>query len=245
MDSPKPKNEKLMFSPATTMRAPEVIYDQIYQKIISGELRPGDRLPAERVLAEQFRRSRPSVREALRMLQQNGLIRIEPGRVGGPVVQGVSMESVETPLKKIVESGAISIQELVDYRFVNDVGCARLAAAYHTAEDAEELRAAMAVYARVIDDFPLFKENDANVHRILAKATHNSLIITISHVLIDAVENAFWDAAEIMDRDEIIAINQKAYTLHQKVVEAVLVRDPDLAEKYMRDINDVYTEAVL
>lgn len=245
MNSPKPKKEKLLFSPATTLRAPEVIYDQIYQKIISGELRPGDHLPAERVLAEQFCRSRPSIREALRMLQQNGLIRIEPGRDGGPIVQGISMDSVETPLKKIVESGALSIQELVDYRFVNDVGCARLAAEYYTEQDAEELRAAMSVYVNAIEDFSLFKEIDAEVHFILARSTHNSLIIAINNVLINAVENAFWNAAESMERDQIIAINQKAYTLHQSVVDAVLARDPDLAEKYMREINNVYTKAVL
>lgn len=245
MNSPKPKKEKTLFSPATTLRAPEVIYDQIYQKIISGELRPGDRLPAERVLAEQFCRSRPSVREALRMLQQNGLIRIEPGRVGGPIVQGISMDSVETPLKKIVESGALSVQELVDYRFVNDIGCARLAAEYYAEQDAEELRDAMEIYATAIEDFPLFKEIDGKVHSILARATHNSLIIAINHVLIDTVENAFWNAAETMEQSQIIAINQEAYILHQKVVDAVLARDPDLAEKYMRDINDVYTKAVL
>ena len=64
------QNPNSLFQPATTKRASEVIYDQIYQKIASGALRPGDSLPSERELAEQFHRSRPSVREALRMLQQ-------------------------------------------------------------------------------------------------------------------------------------------------------------------------------
>ena len=68
------------------MRASEVIYDQIYLKIASGDLRPGDTLPSERELAEQFHRSRPSVREALRMLQQDGLLKISLGSAGGAVV---------------------------------------------------------------------------------------------------------------------------------------------------------------
>ena len=71
------------------MRASEVIYDQIYLKIASGDLRPGDTLPSERELAEQFHRSRPSVREALRMLQQDGLLKISFGSAGGAVVQSI------------------------------------------------------------------------------------------------------------------------------------------------------------
>ena len=62
-------SSKALFTPAKTQRASEAIYNQIYPKIISGELRTGDRLPPERELAEMFQRSRPVVREALRMLQ--------------------------------------------------------------------------------------------------------------------------------------------------------------------------------
>ena len=75
-------SSKALFTPAKTQRASEAIYNQIYPKIISGELRPGDRLPPERELAEMFQRSRPVVREALRMLQQEGLIETA---VGTPV----------------------------------------------------------------------------------------------------------------------------------------------------------------
>ena len=71
-------SSKALFTPAKTQRASEAIYNQIYPKIISGELRPGDRLPPERELAEMFQRSRAVVREALRMLQQEGLIGISP-----------------------------------------------------------------------------------------------------------------------------------------------------------------------
>ena len=92
-------SSKALFTPAKTQRASEAIYNQIYPKIISGELRPGDRLPPERELAEMFQRSRPVVREALRMLQQEGLIETAVGSSGGAVIRGVSLKSVEEPLK--------------------------------------------------------------------------------------------------------------------------------------------------
>ena len=82
-------SSKALFTPAKTQRASEAIYNQIYPKIISGELRPGDRLPPERELAEMFQRSRPVVREALRMLQQEGLIETAVGSSGGAVLAAV------------------------------------------------------------------------------------------------------------------------------------------------------------
>ena len=85
-------SSKALFTPAKTQRASEAIYNQIYPKIISGELRPGDRLPPERELAEMFQRSRPVVREALRMLQQEGLIGTAVGSSGGAVIRGVSLK---------------------------------------------------------------------------------------------------------------------------------------------------------
>lgn len=128
-------SDKTAFAPAKTKRACEVIYDQIYDKIVRGELEAGDRLPPERVLAEQFQRSRPSVREALRMLQQNGLIRIDIGSAGGSIVQGFSVAGLEKNLKDLIDSGVFSLQELKDYRIINDMGCARLAARNRTARD--------------------------------------------------------------------------------------------------------------
>ena len=101
-------SSKALFTPAKTQRASEAIYNQIYPKIISGELRPGDRLPPERELAEMFQRSRPVVREALRMLQQEGLIETAVGSSGGAVIRGVSLKSVEEPLKNLVAMGAIN-----------------------------------------------------------------------------------------------------------------------------------------
>ena len=100
---------KQAFFPAETQRAPEVIYDQIYQQIASGQLKPGDRLPSERVLAEQFQRSRHVIREALRMLQQDGLITVEVGSAGGSIVQQVSADLLGTPLKHYLADGGLSL----------------------------------------------------------------------------------------------------------------------------------------
>ena len=67
-----------------------------------------------------FQRSRPVVREALRMLQQDGLLETSVGSAGGAVIRGISLKSVEEPLKNLVAMGAINLEELLEYRHIND-----------------------------------------------------------------------------------------------------------------------------
>ena len=168
-------SSKALFTPAKTQRASEAIYNQIYPKIISGELRPGDRLPPERELAEMFQRSRPVVREALRMLQQEGLIETAVGSSGGAVIRGVSLKSVEEPLKNLVAMGAINLDELLEYRHINDRSCARLAAIHHTEEDAEALRQTLEGAKANLDSLFSFQEYDVAFHSALAKGSHKTL----------------------------------------------------------------------
>ena len=175
-------SSRALFKPAKTQRASEAIYNQIYPKIVSGELQPGDRLPPERELAEMFQRSRPVVREALRMLQQDGLLDISLGSAGGAVVRGVSLKSVEEPLENLVAMGAINLDELLEYRHINDRGCARLAAIHHTEEDAAALRKTLEG-AKASLDIPFsFQEYDIAFHTALAAASHNTLAIMINEL---------------------------------------------------------------
>ena len=98
-------SSKALFTPAKTQRASEAIYNQIYPKIISGELRPGDRLPPERELAEMFQRSRPVVREALRMLQQEGLIETAVRSSGGAVMRRMRRRAPASSTRSMALSG--------------------------------------------------------------------------------------------------------------------------------------------
>ena len=75
------------FQPAATKRASEIIYEQVREMIVKGKLKPGDRLPNERAMMEMFQRSRPTVREALRMLERSGYIRTSAGSNGAVVTE--------------------------------------------------------------------------------------------------------------------------------------------------------------
>lgn len=130
-----------------------------------------------------FQRSRPVVREALRMLQQEGLIETAVGSSGGAVIRGVSLKSVEEPLKNLVAMGAINLDELLEYRHINDRSCARLAAIHHTEEDAEALRQTLEGAKANLDSLFSFQEYDVAFHSALAKASHNTLASLINDVI--------------------------------------------------------------
>ncbi len=238
-------NNTVSFSPATTKRASEVIYEQIYQKIVSGELKAGDRLPAERELSEQFHRSRPSIREALRMLQQDGLIRISVGTNGGAVVRGITLESAEMPLRKLIDAGTISLQELADFRILNDRNCAELALRYRTAEDLVQLREIMERYRIAILDSEATHAADIEFHYALARASHNQLCILICEVVTTLCTSLFWNvAASDLDAEAVKKVNEQAYASHLDILHALELRDLDGMIQACNTATDLFYNAV-
>ena len=233
------------FAPAETHRASEVIYNQIYQKIVDGELRNGDRLPPERELAEQFCRSRPSVREALRMLQQDGLIEIIVGSAGGPVVRGLSLRSVESPLKKLVQTNAINMQELVEYRHINDRGCARLAAKHRTEKDIADIEKALAGAKASIDNPLSFHEHDIAFHGALARASHNNLAILINDVIVGLNTKVLRDAIRDYNAEQHRIINQAIYNAHLEILQAVIAGDPIVADRSVDTMVNIFQNIVV
>ena len=118
---------QIPWQPVKTRRASEEIYLQLREFILSGQLKPGDRLPSERAMMAQLNRSRPTIREALRMLEQGGYIASTHGAPGA-VVQEPSLHGVEEPLAEMIQLNQISLQELGEYRLNNDSTIAMWAA---------------------------------------------------------------------------------------------------------------------
>ena len=233
-----------LFTPAKTQRASEAIYNQIYPMIVSGELKPGDRLPPERELAEMFQRSRPVVREALRMLQQDGLLVTSVGSTGGAVIRGISLKSVEDPLKNLVAMGAINLEELLEYRHINDRGCARLAAIHHTEEDAEALRETLEGALANVDSLFSFQEYDVAFHSALAKASHNTLASMINDVIVRLNTDAFVETVRAYTPARLREINMRIYQTHYAIMEAVLAHDPEGADHAVTAMVQLFQDIV-
>ena len=171
-----------VFAPAETQLACEVIYEQIKEKILSGELKPGDKLPSERAMMELLHRSRPSVREALRMLERGGFIRIVPGSRGALILEP-NTDGVEQSLSNLMRSKMISIKEMSDYRRVNDVMVSEWAAKRRTDEDIAAITQLVKKSEQVMGDYRSFIALDPEFHYLIALAAKNEVACIMTQVL--------------------------------------------------------------
>ncbi len=219
-----------------TLRAPtshELVVDQIRRAIGTGRYLPGERLPAERELASQLGVSRTTVREALRVLQDDGLIEIRRGRGGGPIV--VQPDVLAEDARARVRERLDEIERIIDYRIAVESACARLAATRRTDADLDALREAlfrMAAFVEIAgyaesDTMPpsRFFAADSEFHRLIARATGNDM-------LLDSVEDG--RAAMFLPVGAIFTkLHPSANEHHDEIFDAILQQDAVRAERAM------------
>lgn len=156
---------------------PELIIEQIKKLILDRELEPGDRLPAERELAQQFGVSRPSIREAIRALTALGLVDARTG--DGTYVNTTLRESVLEPLSWAVLLSRGITRDLAEARKIIEPGIAALAAQRATASDKENLLETINSMRESIGTPPVVAEADLEFHMALAKAARNQILLGI------------------------------------------------------------------
>lgn len=165
------------FSPAKPVRASEQVVAQIEGFIMSGTLEPGQHLPSERALMEQFEVSRSTVREALRVLESNGYIKIRGGDRRGPEVLPFSTSALNTQLTRMIHLDGVSFDELAQFRVMTETYSCQLAALNRTDEQLAEMTAAVeAMRAAVDKGAASFGAADVEYHRLIAKASGNRFI---------------------------------------------------------------------
>ncbi|MBR5571700.1 MAG: FadR family transcriptional regulator [Oscillospiraceae bacterium] len=175
-------SEKNSNGNTTGKRAAEEIYEVLRQRILSGELTPGDRLPSERALMVELQRSRPTIREALRRLEQGGYITTAQGTSGAVVCQP-SIQAAEEPLQDMIRLGGVTVAEVSEYRQNNDSIIAAWAAKRARAEDVSALEDCIAQQEQALEDFVRFVELDVRFHSALAHASGNQVAVIVTEVL--------------------------------------------------------------
>ncbi len=180
------------FRPIKTPRAFEEIADQIRLELSNRRLRPGDRLPAERALAEQFGVSRNTLREALRSLENSGLLRLQKGASGGAFVRESTGEAVITAMRDMFHLGAIQPGDLTEARVLIESIAVRVACERATAEDIEALKVNIASAERAAREKTDFYDQAAihlDFHRIIARATKNPVMVIVMEALLDVMQH--------------------------------------------------------
>lgn len=174
-------------TPVQTRRAFEEVALQIRSQLTKGELRPGDRLPAERDLAEQFGLSRNTVREALRTLEISGVLEFRKGTTGGAFVREGQGDGVVTSIADLYRLGTLGHEHLTEARMVVALATTRATCERGSQMDLDALvnnvRAAeTAVKAGNIGERVLI---NLEFFRILANASRNPLLIILTDAMIE------------------------------------------------------------
>ncbi|MDE3101438.1 MAG: FadR family transcriptional regulator [Chloroflexota bacterium] len=217
-----------MFTPVSRSRASGEIVSQIEHAIFDGALRPGDRLESERELAEQFAVSRITVRDALRVLEARGLIRVKVGASGGAFVAETNLDQVAESISTMVRLRRMTLSELAEARTIVESAAAERAAVRaddlavaRLGEMVEEMR-------HVVHDERPHTEASMDFHVAVAEASANELLSATVRAYRDLLMQTLHDMRDVRSA----RVTQK---WHEDIMEAIRAHDADAARDLMRD----------
>jgi GntR family transcriptional regulator, transcriptional repressor for pyruvate dehydrogenase complex len=218
MIAPKSKKTKAKASPFSSVRctrAHEQIVDQLQQAILGGELAPGTRLPSERALMEEFQVSRPTIREALRVAENMGLISVRPGDRGGSKVLCTPSIGIWRVLESLLQTGCMSALELVEMSIVLNSSAAALA----STQPKSRLAGLRKALANIVcpTDFHAYAEEDANFHEALIVASGNRLFHIVFQALNDSIRTLIENSVRSSQEWDCEGSRQR----HANVVDAI------------------------
>lgn len=224
---------RIQFQPAVTKRASEIIVDQIREKILLQELKPGDRLPSEKQMMEMFQRSRPTVREALRMLERSGYIRTIAGSSGAVVLEP-NNHSVQKSIQEAIQISQIDLRELSEYRSISEAATAIWACQRRTQEDLENLRNCLDRMDGSHLDPVTFMALDAEFHNLIATASKNTLSILIDQSLRNIIQNFIQTKLATMTEEDQTKMLERGIEKHAQIYRAIELRDEKMAQETMK-----------
>ncbi len=217
----------LPIKPLKYRRVSEEVADQLREAIFSGKLKPGDRLPPERDLAEQFGVSRLVLREALRSLEQMGLLVVKRGYGGGTFVSQVDKAAVSQSLSAMIRLGETSVDDLTEARLIYEPEIARLAAERATEIDLAKIKTLLDEQRTTLSRQSFGQPTNLSFHRAIAEATRNPVLI----ILVDAVMDPVREAVQHLKFPR--GANKKILAAHERIHRAIKQHKPELAYKVM------------
>ncbi|MGQ9600684.1 MAG: FadR/GntR family transcriptional regulator [Anaerolineae bacterium] len=216
-----------VFEPISPQRVSDSAVEQIRRLIEEGELQPGDRLPGERDLIRSLGVSRPSVREALRVLEGMGLIQVNPG-VGTFVSPLAALSPTARRWDSWLKENPNEVWQLLEVAEVLDPQAAALAATRGTEEEVNAILASVehmekAIEANEIDGII---EADIDFHDAIARASHNKFLVELNENLNVTMETRRGGLS-------VPKLARESLRTHRAVANAIQARDPHAARQAM------------
>ena len=209
-------------------RISDAITHQIRTAILSRRLKPGDRLPNERELAERFGVSRVTVRDALRTLEASGLLEIRVGASGGPFVTAPSTRFLSEGITHMLVLSDVDPDEIAEARLILELGTVALAVDRATEGDIDELRRLCAAGAEALAAGQYDTQLSRDFHAALAVAAHNRAIEMVTATFAGPLS-----MHAVREREPASLSHERTVAEHLELVAAIAARDRDRAREVM------------
>lgn len=222
-------------------KAADVLAESLREKILSGQFDDGDDLPSERELVEQVGLSRATVREALRILEGEGLIATRIGRNGGSAVLRPSAAAIERSVAIFIRGQRMRLDAVLEARVAIEPSSARFAAQHRTEDDLGLMEACHAALdsASRGGDLKGYVRANLDWHVAVVRASHNELLIAF----ISAVSGSVYKATDLDGINPLETRNAVIHA-HRRVMDAIRARDGQAAERRMTRHVGAYVDHV-
>lgn len=205
---------------------------RIRELIDAGEMRPGGKLPPERRLAEEFGLSRSSVREAIRLLSEQGVL--EARRGSGTYISSPDVSGLEVRMAEAMSKQRERLWHIFEFRRMLEPRLARAAAELADAELVSKLEHFVASQEQALADGKSGSDEDLAFHRAVAEATGNPVAMEALEALGSFIAESRSEVLLTPDR------SQNSPDSHRKVLDAIRLGDGDAAEQEMeRHLREV------
>ena len=221
-------------APITRQKLSDQVFDRLWEMIVSGDLKPGDVIPSERILMEKFAVGRPAVREALQALANKGVITISHGERSrvNDFSANIVLNQVDDIAKLLLSTESSNLEHLKQVRKILEAGSVRVAATNCTDDDIRLLRELVDTQKGQTKDTKGFIETDIAFHTAIAKATRNPLLQAVTHAMLTWLFEYYKPLLHWSGRENTTLLE------HKKLVDYLATRDADSASALMREHLD-------
>ena len=220
----------VLLRPIKPKRLSDQIFEQLRDSIYRGQLKPGEKLPPERKLADAFNVSRPSLRAAMDKLTHIGLIEQRQGQ--GTFVRSLQSRYEQNPLRKVMEGEEVSLVDLLEVRLGLEVQSVAMAATRATDKDISAMEMCVQDMLSRVDEGEVGSEEDVAFHMAIAYATKNSAQIYLMRNFYELLFHAINESRfYLSEAGNLSRMGQQ----HSEILQCIKGRDPETAQEKMKD----------
>ena len=224
---------------------PEQIADELRAMIVSGQLQEGESLGREPDLVERFGVSRPSLREALRILEAEGLITVVRGVLGGVVAHQPDERQTARTAALVLQARNVTLGDVHQARSMIEPAAVRVLASSPTKKMVDELKSLVETQRTVIEDPEAFGHANARFHERLVELSGNQTIGIVAEMLNEIIARAVTAVSQAPSKRNSLPVRQRGIRSQERLIELIAIGASNDAEAHWRTHMDAVGKVMI